>query len=196
MSFISLKLEFGGGLELLFSNQRTHAVTIPSRVPTNNRTDLNIQHTLHNNESKLAPLVATSGETKPADINFLIHHMRDHLLKEREELFMENDTVYVAFFVILILANRSLDVRAYSFWSTIPIGNLRAKAIMCSKMGTKLCLSPHSMEVELKLNLFPCGRCRTRVIVTYEGYLTSLLIACKRARCIVRRSVQETPSWW
>ena len=37
---ISLKVEFGGGLELLFSNQRSHRVTIPSTVPADNNTSL------------------------------------------------------------------------------------------------------------------------------------------------------------
>jgi ubiquitin related modifier 1 len=85
MPSISLKIEFGGGLELLFSNQRNYAVTIPSHVPADNHTQLS------------APVNTNSmsvTETKPADIAYLIHHLRDHLLKEREELFMENDTVY------------------------------------------------------------------------------------------------------
>ena len=33
--------------------------------------------------------------TRPADMTYLLHHLRDHLLKEREELFMENGTVCV-----------------------------------------------------------------------------------------------------
>lgn len=90
MSFISLKIEFGGGLELLFSNQRSHSVAIPSQVPADNRTEFNLSGVP--DSSNLTPVM----ETKPADITYLIHHMRDHLLKEREELFMENDTVYVA----------------------------------------------------------------------------------------------------
>lgn len=77
-TIISLKIEFGGGLELLFANQRKYTITIPSHVPSDNRT---------------CDSTPEEGETKPADITYLIHHMRDRLLKEREELFMENDTV-------------------------------------------------------------------------------------------------------
>ena len=33
--------------------------------------------------------------TRPADVTYLLHHLRDHLLKEHEELFMENGTVCV-----------------------------------------------------------------------------------------------------
>jgi len=89
MSTISLNIEFGGGLELLFANQRTHIVTIPSHVPAANHSTSALNN---------SPVT----ETKLTDITYLIHHMRDHLLKEREELFMENDTVYVAFLIIVI----------------------------------------------------------------------------------------------
>lgn len=61
---ISLKIEFGGGLELLFSNKRSHQITIP----------------------------ANPGD-KPANITFLIFWLKDNLLKEREELFIESGTV-------------------------------------------------------------------------------------------------------
>jgi len=64
---LKLKIVFGGGLELLFSNERAHSVAIPSTVPQRGRKE------------------------KPADMNFLIHWLRDNLLKERPELFMEND---------------------------------------------------------------------------------------------------------
>jgi len=64
MSTITLKVEFGGGLELLFSNKRTNAVILPS--------------------------------SPPPDVDYLIKWLKTNLLKEREELFVENNTVYVA----------------------------------------------------------------------------------------------------
>ncbi|KAJ3484651.1 hypothetical protein NLI96_g5493 [Meripilus lineatus] len=75
---LKLKIEFGGGLELLFSNQRSHQVIIPSRVTPDPTTST-------------AP--ALDGEGKDADITYLIYWLRDNLLKEREELFIENKTV-------------------------------------------------------------------------------------------------------
>jgi len=69
---ISIRVEFGGGLELLFSNQRSHTVKIPTTV----------------------------GE-KPADLNYLIHWLRDNLLKEREELFLGNNTVRPGILVLI-----------------------------------------------------------------------------------------------
>ncbi len=76
---LGLKIEFGGGLELLFSNQRSHRTNIPSRV-------------------KPDPAVSTAPATdeedgKAADITYLIFWLRDNLLKERAELFIENRTV-------------------------------------------------------------------------------------------------------
>jgi len=76
---LSLKIEFGGGLELLFSNQRSHKISIPSRVPRDDSVSL---------------LPSEDGvETRRADITYLIQYLRDNLLKERPELFMENKTV-------------------------------------------------------------------------------------------------------
>jgi len=87
MSTISLKIEFGGGLELLFSNKRSHRITLPAAVPTSNSTNI----TSPNTEM-----------TKPIDITYLIYYLKDHLLKERVELFMEKGTVRPG---ILVLVN-------------------------------------------------------------------------------------------
>lgn len=80
-STLTLKIEFGGGLELLFSNQRSHKVTLPATVPKDNTT---------------AVPVPEAAQTKPADVAYLIHYLRDRLLQERAELFVENGTVYVS----------------------------------------------------------------------------------------------------
>ncbi|KAI0342538.1 ubiquitin-like modifier 1 [Trametopsis cervina] len=82
---LSIKVEFGGGLELLFSNQRSHRISIPSHVPP--------PPTPNDKEDK-------SG--RPTDIAFLMFWLRDNLLKEREELFIENGTVRPG---ILVLVN-------------------------------------------------------------------------------------------
>jgi len=69
----SLRVEFGGGLELLFSNQKSHDVEIPS----------------------------TTADDKPTDVNYLIFWLRDNLLKEREELFLDNKTVRPGILVLI-----------------------------------------------------------------------------------------------
>ena len=79
MSTISLKIEFGGGLELLFSKKRSHKLTLPAAVPKNNSTDITN--------------LITVEPTRPIDITYLIHYLKDHLLKDRAELFMEKGTV-------------------------------------------------------------------------------------------------------
>ncbi|KZT08164.1 ubiquitin-like modifier 1 [Laetiporus sulphureus 93-53] len=92
-STISIKVEFGGGLELLFSNQRTHRVTLPARIPES-RTD-------EENE-KAEEQRQETAEGRPIDIEYLILWLRDNLLKERAELFVENGTVRPG---ILVLVN-------------------------------------------------------------------------------------------
>ena len=82
MSTVSVKVEFGGGLELLFSNQRSHKVEIPATVPS----AVPVKDSA-NKDPKLAG--------RPADITYLLFWLRDNLLKERPELFIENATVYV-----------------------------------------------------------------------------------------------------
>lgn len=66
MADLKLKFEFGGGLELLFSNSRTHLIDIPSTVPQGDR------------------------KGQPVNISFLIHWLNQNLLKERPELFIED----------------------------------------------------------------------------------------------------------
>ncbi|KAG7442844.1 ubiquitin-related modifier 1 [Guyanagaster necrorhizus] len=75
-NFLAIRVEFGGGLELLFSNQRSHKLKIPANISKNS-------------------------VGKPADIDYLIHHLRDNLLKERKELFMEKDTVRPGILVLI-----------------------------------------------------------------------------------------------
>ncbi|KAF6751656.1 ubiquitin-related modifier 1 [Ephemerocybe angulata] len=86
-SSVTIKVEFSGGLELLFSNQRSHTLTLPAAVPTDNATTV--------------PVSSTTEATKPADITYLIHYLRDHLLKERAELFEENGTVRPGILVLI-----------------------------------------------------------------------------------------------
>ena len=88
MSTISLKIEFGGGLELLFSNQRSHRIDLPALVPA------------PASASSVSPSRSADGSEppkKPADVTSLLFWLRDNLLKEREELFIENGTVSVGF---------------------------------------------------------------------------------------------------
>ena len=83
MTTLNIKIEFGGGLELLFSNQRSHRISLPAH--------------------RLAVASSTSPgdsgdsdtEAQPANMDFLIQWLKENLLKERVELFVENDTVCV-----------------------------------------------------------------------------------------------------
>ena len=61
----SILVEFGGGLELLFSNQKSHNIGIPT----------------------------TTVDDKPTDMKYLILWLKDNLLKDRQELFLDHNTV-------------------------------------------------------------------------------------------------------
>ncbi|KAI0317808.1 ubiquitin-related modifier 1 [Amylostereum chailletii] len=82
---LNIKIEFGGGLELLFDNKRSHRIALPAHPPP---------------ASSDSPVDASL--EKASDINFLIHWLKDNLLKERVELFIENGTVRPG---ILVLVN-------------------------------------------------------------------------------------------
>ncbi|KAG2082453.1 hypothetical protein BD769DRAFT_1544542 [Suillus cothurnatus] len=99
---LTIKLVFSGGLELLFGNERNQSVLIPPLVPSDNST--------HSSPSSSSSTPSShndapyTGETKAADLEYLIYHLRDHLLKERPELFMENGTIRPG---ILVLINNT-----------------------------------------------------------------------------------------
>ncbi|KAF8308931.1 ubiquitin-like modifier 1, partial [Clavulina sp. PMI_390] len=64
---------YRGGAELLFGNVREHTIKLPPQTP----------------------------DGRPSDVAFLIHWIRDNLLKERVELFIENDTVRPGILVLI-----------------------------------------------------------------------------------------------
>ncbi|KIY68136.1 ubiquitin-related modifier 1 [Cylindrobasidium torrendii FP15055 ss-10] len=70
---LKVKIEFGGGLELLFDNKRIYDLELP----------------------------ATFEDDQPSNVDFLIRYMRDKLLKERVELFMEKDTIRPGILVLI-----------------------------------------------------------------------------------------------
>ncbi|KAF9224950.1 ubiquitin-like modifier 1 [Gyrodon lividus] len=103
MSTINLKIEFGGGLELLFGNQRAHNVSLPALVPASHSTTPSPPGSV----PPQSPDDATpgsgdaAGDTKPADVEYLMYHLRDTVLKERPELFMEGNTVRPGILVLI-----------------------------------------------------------------------------------------------
>ncbi|KAH9915392.1 ubiquitin-related modifier 1 [Fomitopsis serialis] len=90
---VSIKIEFSGGLELLFDNQRSHRVVLPARVSA---TPADAKRSLKDDAG------AAEGDGRPVDVAYLILWLKDNLLKEREELFVESGTVRPG---ILVLVN-------------------------------------------------------------------------------------------
>jgi len=72
---LKIQIEFGGGMELLFGNKRSHEVSVPART--------------------------SQPDGRATDVKFLIYWIRDNLLKERVELFMEGETVRPGILVLI-----------------------------------------------------------------------------------------------
>lgn len=87
---LSINVVFMGGLELLFSNKQSHKVILPSKVPASkssakSSTEPGTLNSKSNGETD------DTQELKPSDVNYLITYLRDNLLRERVELFMEDE---------------------------------------------------------------------------------------------------------
>ncbi|KAG8922724.1 Ubiquitin- modifier 1 [Tulasnella sp. 419] len=76
---LNVTLQFGGGIENLFSNKRTQNIQLPATFTPPN-----------------------TDKPAPSNIQYLIQWMKQNILQEREELFIENDTVRPG---ILVLVN-------------------------------------------------------------------------------------------
>lgn len=108
MSTITFKVEFGGGLELLFGNERAYSISLPSLVPSDNSIALPFSsstpksRTLTKSDDAPSSYQETAeglnlsqgvGKTKRLDIQYLMFHLRARVLRERPELFMDGDNL-------------------------------------------------------------------------------------------------------
>ncbi|KAL0074519.1 ubiquitin-related modifier 1 [Phycomyces blakesleeanus] len=75
MAELKINVEFSGGMELLFKNIRKHTLAIPA-------------------QSKVNP----SG---PATLQDLIFYLRDNLMTEKKDLFVDKDTVRPGILVLI-----------------------------------------------------------------------------------------------
>ncbi|KAK4051940.1 Ubiquitin- modifier 1 [Microbotryomycetes sp. JL201] len=93
---VSLKLEFGGGMELLFDNEHEHKVDVPRFYDPASLVEATAKA-----HPAAAPRPASGKQT---DIKFLIWWMRWYLLsdKDRPELFSQGESIRPG---ILILIN-------------------------------------------------------------------------------------------
>ena len=71
---------------------------IPSIVPSDNSTSPSATIPAPDvskdvSTSTAVPRLTEAGKTKPADVTYLMYYLRNHLLKERVELFMDGGTV-------------------------------------------------------------------------------------------------------
>lgn len=88
LEHINLNVEFRGGLELLFSNQRSHKISLPAYVRCNTSKRTTGEQDVDQSEN-------------PANIKYLLNWLKNNLLKEREELFLDGDTVRPGILVLI-----------------------------------------------------------------------------------------------
>ncbi|OCH94606.1 ubiquitin-like modifier 1 [Obba rivulosa] len=89
MATITLSVNFSGGLETLFANRTAHTVSIPARVPV----DAALWDTWPAAPESAGAPDADAVTMKPADMAYLLHHLRTRVLTARPELFLEHGTV-------------------------------------------------------------------------------------------------------
>ncbi|KAI9315447.1 ubiquitin-related modifier 1 [Dichotomocladium elegans] len=73
MATLTIKTEFSGGMELLFNNVRQHIITLPAR---------------------------TSAD-KATTMQELIFHIRDKIMTDKKELFVDDNTVRPGILVLI-----------------------------------------------------------------------------------------------
>ncbi|WWC94550.1 hypothetical protein V866_001396 [Kwoniella sp. B9012] len=83
---IEIKIEFGGGLHLLFSSQPSHKISIPRNIPN-----------------------SENGEIQPVNMRYLVKWMKSNLLSEREEMFGDGDGVRPGILVLINDADWELE---------------------------------------------------------------------------------------
>ncbi|CAO1631806.1 unnamed protein product [Sympodiomycopsis kandeliae] len=92
---LNIKLAFGGGTELLLAPPRSkkQTIQIPKVIPLS-------QHAAINEPSITSPEAQTTKSTlaatdtsagKPSDMRYLVKFIRENLIVEREELFVDAD---------------------------------------------------------------------------------------------------------
>ena len=144
---------FSGGLEMLFSNQRQHQLSIP----------------------------ATDESGDPANAGFLVRYLCQHLMNDRrKELFVLDETVYVfiscsldcLFMCLNRLTWMIVDDLVSLYSSTMPIGNWKGNININSNRGIifSLCLLYMVVDASilLKIMLSPSSICGSCIGVHYD----------------------------
>ncbi|GJN87278.1 hypothetical protein Rhopal_000226-T1 [Rhodotorula paludigena] len=98
MATISVTVQMSGGMELLFANEPTHALTLP-------RFYLPASSTLASPAppDPPAPVAADEEGATETDVRFLVWWLREYLLEDRQrpELFSQGETVRPGILVLI-----------------------------------------------------------------------------------------------
>ncbi|GAA5855936.1 hypothetical protein JCM8547_000421 [Rhodosporidiobolus lusitaniae] len=99
MATTRITVQFSGGMELLFSNEQTHQITLPRFYLPASTTSLSGA-----TEAKRPEPVEEGAEgAKRTDVRFLVWWLREFLLEDRErpELFSHGETVRPGILVLI-----------------------------------------------------------------------------------------------
>ncbi|GAA6052694.1 hypothetical protein JCM3770_007178 [Rhodotorula araucariae] len=102
MATIALTVQMSGGMELLFSNTATHALTLPRHyVPAS--TVLAPSASAPAQAAPPVPVAPDAAGAVETDVRFLVWWLREFLLEDRErpELFSQGDTVRPGILVLI-----------------------------------------------------------------------------------------------
>ncbi|KAI8074015.1 ubiquitin-related modifier 1 [Gongronella butleri] len=72
MADLTINVEFSGGMELLFNNERKHKISMPAQI-----------------------------DGRPTKLQDLLLHIRDDIMTEKKDLFVDNDTVRPGILVLI-----------------------------------------------------------------------------------------------
>jgi ubiquitin related modifier 1 len=90
-----ITIELGGGLDHLFGGVKVHEVDVPAAASAtmSDGADANAAAADANAAATAAAAAAAAAGQEPLTVARLLPWARDHLLKERPELFMKGDSV-------------------------------------------------------------------------------------------------------
>ncbi|GAA5891401.1 hypothetical protein JCM6882_004683 [Rhodosporidiobolus microsporus] len=98
MATLNITVQFSGGMELLFSNQPEHALTLPAFYVPSATTSTSTAP-----PERPAPVEETAEGAKRTDVRFLVWWLREYLLQDRErpELFSTGESVRPGILVLI-----------------------------------------------------------------------------------------------
>ncbi|KAK0075673.1 hypothetical protein PV325_004837, partial [Microctonus aethiopoides] len=105
---LAVTVEFGGGAELLFDKKKRYEVKLQGGEKFNMKCEHNLENNLYQSEVSEIEMVScfescssVNSARNKGTLQKLLFWIRDNLLRERRELFLQNDTVRPGILVLI-----------------------------------------------------------------------------------------------